>query len=51
MKLKSAKFLAHMSLYMDLVEDMADLSLSFQKDDVPVSDIRTHISLALAGLK
>ena len=51
MKLKSAKFLTHMSLYMSLVEDMADLSLSFQKDDVPVSDIRTHISLALAGLK
>ena len=51
MKLKSAKFLLHMSLYRDLVEDMADPSLSFQKDDVPVSDIRTHILLALAALK
>ena len=38
-----------MSLYRDLVEDMA--GLSFQKDYVLVSDIRTHILLALAALK
>ena len=37
--LKSSKFVLHMSSYRDMVEYLAELSLSFHRDDLPVSSV------------
>eukprot|EP00057_Strongylocentrotus_purpuratus_P009058 XP_011663532.1 PREDICTED: zinc finger protein 862-like [Strongylocentrotus purpuratus] len=47
--LKSSKL--HMSSYRDMVEYLAELSLGFQRDDLPVSSVGRNILVAQAGLK
>ena len=49
--LKSCKFVLHMALYQDLVDDMADLSLQFQRDDLPLSAVRSSMVLAQVALR
>ena len=49
--LKSCKFVLHMALYQDLVDDMAGVSLESQRDDLPLSSVRTSVMLAEASLR
>ena len=49
--LKSCKFVLHMALYQDLVDDMADLSLEFQRDELPLSAVRSSVVVAQVALR
>ncbi|PIK60678.1 putative zinc finger protein [Apostichopus japonicus] len=49
--LKSCKFVLPMALYQDLVDDITEVSLEFQRDDLPLSSVRTSVVLAEASLR
>ncbi|PIK38162.1 putative zinc finger protein [Apostichopus japonicus] len=49
--LKSCKFVLPMALYQDLVDNMAEVSLEFQRDVLPLSSVRTSVVLAEASLR
>ena len=47
-KLTSPKFVFNMALYQDLLSDLAELSLNFQGDQLPLSCVRSRILAAQA---
>ena len=42
-KMSSYKFVLHMALYIDLLEELSQLSLAFQQNDICLSDIMLHL--------
>lgn len=48
--LKSFKTVYYMSFYQDILEVLAALSRDFQRDDLPISEVRKHILLAQSSL-
>ncbi|XP_041353824.1 zinc finger protein 862-like [Gigantopelta aegis] len=46
----SHRFVLYLASYQDLVEDLAELSLSLQDDNLPISGVRANIDLAQANL-
>lgn len=49
--LRSAKFLMYLHLYRDLIDDLGDMSLTFQRDDLPISEVQETVDLAEASLR
>ena len=49
--LTSEKFVLNMALYQDLLSALADLSLQFQGDQLPLSSVRSSILAAQAALQ
>ena len=47
----SPKFVLNMALYQDLLSDLAELSLNFQGDQLPLSCVRSRILAAQAALR
>ncbi|KAJ8036989.1 hypothetical protein HOLleu_17687 [Holothuria leucospilota] len=51
MKMTSHEFVLHLAFYQDLVEDLAELSVSLQADNLALSAVRTNIEATTVELR
>lgn len=49
-QMKSYKFIYYMAFYQDFIDTVADLSLNFQRDNLPISEVRNSVILAQTSL-
>ena len=49
--MKSFKFVLHLVLYQDLLDDLAEVSLEFQRDDLSLFAVRSSVMLSQASIR